>query len=60
MTANENEDSASVCPVENMYWLDPPPGRYEFWVENNADRNDDISTVRLLFASVAGWLPTGP
>lgn len=55
VTANEDEDSASERPVENMYWQDPPPGRYEFWVQNNDDRNEDVFTVRLSFAAVL-WL----
>eukprot|EP01043_Picozoa_sp_COSAG02_P002575 COSAG02_NODE_60_length_43475_cov_59.494582_3_plen_65_part_00 len=61
VTANEDEDSASERPVENMYWQHPPPGRYEFWVENNNDRNENVTTVRPSFASLSiSWLRPGP
>eukprot|EP01047_Picozoa_sp_COSAG01_P132923 COSAG01_NODE_62861_length_282_cov_1.393443_2_plen_37_part_01 len=33
MDANARERECSDTPIENILWLNPPKGRYRFWVE---------------------------
>ena len=48
MNASDKHLTDEGC--ENIYWTNPPPGHYKFWVENNQERDDQPTpfTVRLL------------
>lgn len=52
---NASDRHLEEAPIENMYWDNPPPGTYRFWVENNTVREDSDTpfTVRLTKDGVA-------